>query len=42
MEYPRRVVVSEVGPLDGFRIEEAFIPTDRKIAMVDTAHRRKW
>ena len=31
----RRVYVHEVAPRDGFQIEPAFIPTDRKIALID-------
>jgi hydroxymethylglutaryl-CoA lyase len=35
----RRVYVHEVAPRDGFQIEAAFIPTDRKIALIDQLSR---
>jgi len=35
MKLPKRVTVCEVGTRDGFQIEPGFIPTDRKIAVVD-------
>jgi len=35
----RRVHVYEVAPRDGFQIEAAFIPTDRKIALIDQLSR---
>jgi hydroxymethylglutaryl-CoA lyase len=31
----RRVYVQEVAPRDGFQIEATFIPTERKIALID-------
>jgi hydroxymethylglutaryl-CoA lyase len=34
-EYPKKVLVSEEGPREGFQIEKEFIPTDRKIALID-------
>jgi hydroxymethylglutaryl-CoA lyase len=35
MRLPRRVTITEVGPRDGFQIEPEFIPTDRKVEVVD-------
>src|SRR3990170_8238735 len=35
MKLPRRVTVCEVGTRDGFQIEPDFIPTGRKIEVVD-------
>ncbi|HXG04087.1 MAG TPA: hydroxymethylglutaryl-CoA lyase [Candidatus Binatia bacterium] len=35
MKLPARVTVCEVGPRDGFQIEPEFIPTDRKVEVVD-------
>lgn len=35
MNLPRRVVVCEVGPRDGFQMEPAFIPTERKVEVID-------
>lgn len=32
---PKRATVREVGPRDGFQMEADFIPTDRKIRIVD-------
>ncbi len=32
---PKRVTVVEVGPRDGFQIEDIFIPTDTKIKVID-------
>jgi len=31
----RRVYVQEVAPRDGFQIEQAFVPTEKKIALID-------
>lgn len=35
MKLPQRVTICEVGPRDGFQIEPDFIPTERKIEVVD-------
>ncbi|MGH7266480.1 MAG: hydroxymethylglutaryl-CoA lyase [Candidatus Rokuibacteriota bacterium] len=35
MKLPGRVTICEVGPRDGFQIEPVFIPTERKIEVVD-------
>ena len=35
MELPKRVTIVEVGPRDGFQMEERFIPTDEKIRIID-------
>ena len=35
VKLPARVTISEVGPRDGFQIEPEFIPTARKIEVVD-------
>ncbi|HXG17383.1 MAG TPA: hydroxymethylglutaryl-CoA lyase [Calidithermus sp.] len=35
MKLPSRVTICEVGPRDGFQIEPEFIPTDRKVEVVD-------
>jgi hydroxymethylglutaryl-CoA lyase len=35
MSLPQRIVISEVGPRDGLQIEPAFIPTERKVALID-------
>jgi len=35
MKLPRRVTICEVGTRDGFQIEPDFIPTERKIEVVD-------
>jgi hydroxymethylglutaryl-CoA lyase len=35
MQLPERVTICEVGPRDGFQIEPEFIPTERKIEVVD-------
>jgi hydroxymethylglutaryl-CoA lyase len=35
MSLPQRIVISEVGPRDGLQIEPTFIPTERKIALID-------
>ena len=35
MTLPRSIAISEVGPRDGLQIEQAFIPTARKIALID-------
>lgn len=34
-DLPGRIRINEVGPRDGFQLERAFIPTDRKVAIVD-------
>lgn len=34
-EYPKKVTVNEVGPREGFQIEKTFIPTDRKLQLID-------
>jgi isopropylmalate/homocitrate/citramalate synthase len=39
MRYPSRVTVVEVGPRDGLQNESATIPTDQKIAFVDSLTR---
>jgi hydroxymethylglutaryl-CoA lyase len=38
-ELPARVVVNEVGPRDGFQLERAVIPTERKIRIIDALSR---
>jgi hydroxymethylglutaryl-CoA lyase len=35
MKLPERVTICEVGPRDGFQIEPEFIPTERKIEVID-------
>jgi hydroxymethylglutaryl-CoA lyase len=35
MDLPKRVLVTDVGPRDGLQSESAFIPTERKVALVD-------
>ena len=35
MTLPQRIVISEVGPRDGLQIERTFIPTERKIALIN-------
>lgn len=35
MEEKRRVSLKEVGPRDGFQMEQSFIPTEKKIAVID-------
>ena len=35
MALPQRIVISEVGPRDGLQIERTFIPTERKIALIN-------
>jgi hydroxymethylglutaryl-CoA lyase len=35
MSLPERIVISEVGPRDGLQIERTFVPTERKIALID-------
>jgi hydroxymethylglutaryl-CoA lyase len=35
MSVPKRIVISEVGPRDGLQIERTFLPTERKIALID-------
>jgi hydroxymethylglutaryl-CoA lyase len=39
MSWPKRIVISEVGPRDGLQIERSFIPTERKIALIDELSR---
>src|SRR5262245_47669375 len=39
MPLPQRIVISEVGPRDGLQIEQAFIPTEQKIALIDALSR---
>ena len=38
-ELPNRVEINEVGPRDGFQAEDGFIPTDRKVEIVDALSR---
>ena len=38
-ELPTRVRINEVGPRDGFQLETAMIPTERKIQVVDALSR---
>ena len=38
-ELPTRVWINEVGPRDGFQLETAMIPTERKIQIVDALSR---
>ena len=35
MNLPERVLVTDVGPRDGLQSETAFVPTERKIAIVE-------
>ena len=35
MAYPKRITIYEVGPREGFQFEKAFVPTERKLALVD-------
>ena len=39
MNVPSRIHVVEVGPRDGFQMEQAFIPTELKIAVIDAVSR---
>lgn len=32
---PDKVQINEVGPRDGFQVEDDFIPTDRKVEIID-------
>ena len=34
-DYPKKVWIREVGPREGFQFEKTFIPTDKKIQLVD-------
>ncbi len=36
MKWPTSVQVVEVGPRDGFQMEKAFIPTEKKIALINS------
>jgi hydroxymethylglutaryl-CoA lyase len=38
-ELPERVEINEVGPRDGFQAESEFIPTERKVLIVDALSR---
>src|SRR5262245_10702480 len=35
MSLPQHIVMSEVGPRDGLQIEQTFLPTEQKIALID-------
>jgi hydroxymethylglutaryl-CoA lyase len=35
MNFPKRVIIKEVGPRDGFQMEKTFIPTKAKIEIID-------
>jgi len=35
VSFAQRITISEVGPRDGLQIEKAFLPTERKIALID-------
>lgn len=39
MELPEEVLITEVGPRDGFQMEPAWIPTERKIEIIDALSR---
>ncbi|MDR1933596.1 MAG: hydroxymethylglutaryl-CoA lyase [Spirochaetales bacterium] len=39
MKLPRKVVVKEVGPRDGFQMEKKFVPTENKIEVIDLLSR---
>lgn len=39
MKWPDSVTVCEVGPRDGFQMEESFIPTDDKVAIINALSR---
>lgn len=34
-DYPKKVIIHEVGPREGFQFEKEFIPTDRKMKLFD-------
>ncbi len=38
-DLPDRVEINEVGPRDGFQAEDDFIPTDRKVELIDALSR---
>jgi hydroxymethylglutaryl-CoA lyase len=35
MSWPKEITVVEVGPRDGFQMEREFIPTERKIEIIN-------
>jgi len=35
-DLPKRVTILEEGPSEGFQIEKSAIPTERKIALIDS------
>jgi len=35
MNLPKKVIIAEVGPRDGFQMETGFIPTEQKIKIID-------
>jgi hypothetical protein len=37
MALPQRIAISEVGPRDGLQIEQAFLPTAHRIALMRTS-----
>ena len=39
MSLPNRVTIVEVGPRDGFQMEPAFIPTDKKVEIINAISR---
>ena len=39
MQLPSRVHILEVGPRDGFQAEKAWIPTDKKVEIVNALSR---
>lgn len=39
MQYPKRVTIVEVGPRDGFQVEQKLIPTDLKVEIIDAIAR---
>jgi hydroxymethylglutaryl-CoA lyase len=42
MNLPKKVTIVEVGPRDGFQMEERFIPTDEKIRIIDDLSETGW
>ena len=39
MTLPAKVMIVEVGPRDGFQMESAFIPTDKKVEVINAISR---
>ena len=34
-DYPKKVTITDVGPREGFQFEKTFIPTEKKLQLVD-------